>query len=217
MSKRPSWWPVRGLSAVARAVRAEGLTDLAPSRLRSLEDAARMVNARAVPGNFVEAGVALGGSGIVLATHALPARRFLGYDVFEQIPPPTDQDPPEAQARYQTIAAGESQGIGGDTYYGYLDDLYDRVAAPSLATRFPSTAEQCPYTADPSPRRSIRPIRSRSPTSIATGTSRLRSACAVFTVCSPREALSSSTTTTIGEDAGGPLTSSSPRWRTCMW
>jgi O-methyltransferase len=43
------------------------------------------------------------------------------------IPPPGDADPPAVHERYRTIAEGRSEGIGGDTYYGYLDDLYDRV------------------------------------------------------------------------------------------
>jgi asparagine synthase (glutamine-hydrolysing) len=54
--------------------------------------------------------------------------RFLGYDVFGLIPPPSDNDPPEVHERYRVITRGGSHGLGGgDPYYGYVDDLYSRV------------------------------------------------------------------------------------------
>src|SRR5262249_7445261 len=60
------------------------------------------------------------------ATHA--DRRFYGFDVFGMIPPPTsDKDDSKSKERYQTIAEGRSEGIGGDTYYGYRSDLYEQV------------------------------------------------------------------------------------------
>jgi len=45
------------------------------------------------------------------------------------IPPPSGHDPPVVHDRYRIIADGRSAGIGGDTYYGYVTDLYDRVVA----------------------------------------------------------------------------------------
>jgi asparagine synthase (glutamine-hydrolysing) len=75
----------------------------------------------------VECGVALGGSGILLAT-LLNDRDFHGYDAFEQIPPPGRDDPTEAHERYAVIASGQSTGLGRDTYYGYVPDLFDRVS-----------------------------------------------------------------------------------------
>ncbi len=117
------------LTPISRRVRAERLTYLSPQRLRTLEDCARTVNRRGVAGDFVEAGIALGGSAIVLASHMGPGRRFHGYDVFGMIPPPGDDDPPEAHERYGVIASGSSGGIGGDRYYGYVDDLLEQVTA----------------------------------------------------------------------------------------
>jgi O-methyltransferase len=119
----------RRLSATARAVRRRGLTYLQPERLVALERACREVNERRIPGDFVEAGVALGGTAILLATHMGPDRRFHGYDVFGMIPPPGDSDDAKSHERYAVIASGRSVGIDGGTYYGYIPDLYDRVVA----------------------------------------------------------------------------------------
>ena len=44
------------------------------------------------------------------------------------IPPPSAVDGADIQARYATIVSGESKGIGGDRYYGYADNLRDKVA-----------------------------------------------------------------------------------------
>ena len=115
------------LSPTAREVRSRNLTYLRPQRLRALERCAREVNERGVPGDFLEAGVALGGSAVLLASLMGEGRSFHGYDLFGMIPPPGDNDPPEVHQRYATIEAGESAGIGGDLYYGYRDDLLEQV------------------------------------------------------------------------------------------
>jgi O-methyltransferase len=47
--------------------------------------------------------------------------------VFGMIPPPGDQDPAEVHERYALIASGASEGIGGETYYGYRGDLLSEV------------------------------------------------------------------------------------------
>jgi O-methyltransferase len=112
------------LSSTARRVKRRHLTYLSPVKLRSLEDCCTQV--RTVPGDVIECGVALGGSGILLAK-LLPDRRFDGYDVFGMIPPPTDEDDESSHERYRTIAEGRSSGLGGDTYYGYVPDLLDEV------------------------------------------------------------------------------------------
>jgi O-methyltransferase len=119
----------RRLSPVARRVLRERLTYLGVNKLAELEHCKRFVSRYRVPGQFVETGVALGGSAIVLAHGMPPDRRFRGYDLFAQIPPPSERDDARAHERYAEIAAGGSQGIGGDAYYGYLPDLYERVVA----------------------------------------------------------------------------------------
>ena len=119
------------ISEIARQVRDEHLTYLDEAKMGLLESSVREV--RRVRGDFLEMGVALGGSAIVLADLMGRRRHFHGYDVFAMIPPPGEQDPPAVHERYRTIVEGRSEGIGGDTYYGYLDDLYDRVVAAFAA------------------------------------------------------------------------------------
>jgi asparagine synthase (glutamine-hydrolysing) len=127
----------RSLSPVARSVRERRLTYLRPERLRALERCAARVNRGLVAGDFLEAGLALGGSAVVLASHMGHGRRFHGYDVFGMIPPPSERDPAEVHERYATIVSGESQGIRGDTYYGYRDDLYEHVTRTFAAFGMP--------------------------------------------------------------------------------
>jgi hypothetical protein len=111
---------------IARA-RAEHLTYLKPEYLRAL--AAVVVDAEraGLPGLIIEAGTARGGSAIVMAAAKSPARPMKVYDVFGMIPPPTEQDGADVHERYARIAAGQAKGVGGETYYGYRDDLYREV------------------------------------------------------------------------------------------
>lgn len=118
------------LSPVARRIRQERSTYLSDAKLLSLEQAARGVVEQGISGDFIECGVALGGSGIVLASHLGSGRTFHGFDLFGTIPPPTERDPPEAHQRYARISAGTAEGLSnGDPYYGYMDDLLAHVRA----------------------------------------------------------------------------------------
>ena len=56
-------------------------------------------------------------------------RRLQVYDVFDIIPPPSENDTEEVHHRYRVIKSGQSEGIGGDRYYGYQNDLYNTVKA----------------------------------------------------------------------------------------
>ena len=51
------------------------------------------------------------------------------YDVFGMIPPPSEHDGADVHARYEKISGGEARGPGGETYYGYRDDLLGEVTA----------------------------------------------------------------------------------------
>jgi asparagine synthase (glutamine-hydrolysing) len=115
------------LGGLARAVKQQKLTYLSDAKLVRLEQALRQ--AATADGAFVEFGVALGGSAILIANAAAAARqRFFGFDVFGLIPPPaSDKDDARSKERYGVIASGRAAGIGGDSYYGYRDDLYDDV------------------------------------------------------------------------------------------
>jgi asparagine synthase (glutamine-hydrolysing) len=114
------------VSATARAVKDQRLTYLSWRSLRHLERAATA--ARSADGSFVECGMALGGSAVVIRSLLPPGREFHGYDVFTTIPPPaSDKDDEKSRERYAVIASGASTGIGGDPYYGYVPDLVARV------------------------------------------------------------------------------------------
>jgi asparagine synthase (glutamine-hydrolysing) len=115
----------KGLSPLTRAVMDEGLTYLSPAKLRRME--AALASARAVPGDFAEFGVALGGSAILIASRS-EGRRFHGFDVFGMIPEPgSDKDDLKSKARYEAIRSGASRGIDGQLYYGYRSDLFAEV------------------------------------------------------------------------------------------
>ncbi|HEY7456960.1 MAG TPA: TylF/MycF/NovP-related O-methyltransferase [Solirubrobacterales bacterium] len=118
---------LRRRRTLAQRVSADNLTYLSPEKLANLEACMGEVNRGRVPGDVHETGIALGGSAIVLAGTMGRRRRFHGYDVFAQIPPPSERDGGDAHSRYRTIAAGGSTGIGGDTYYGYVPDLHEEV------------------------------------------------------------------------------------------
>jgi asparagine synthase (glutamine-hydrolysing) len=117
----------RFLSVTAQRVRDQRLTYLTPAKLRTLERCLHQIEAEDVDGDCAEFGVALGGSAILIAALMGPGRAFVGFDLFGTIPPPSERDAPESHARYAVIASGQSQGIGGDRYYGYEDDLYEKV------------------------------------------------------------------------------------------
>jgi len=116
------------LSPDAKAVQADHLTYLHVLKLRRLERLARSA-AEQAEGAYCEFGIALGGSGILLAKHAQRNNRaFHGFDVFGMIPPPTsDKDGDDAKARFEIISTKKSKGLGGQEYYGYRDDLFDDV------------------------------------------------------------------------------------------
>lgn len=108
-------------------IRAAHLSYCGRPKLENIAEAALLVRRENVAGRFLEAGVALGGSAILLGK-LKPAEAPLDlYDVFGMIPPPGENDGDDAHRRYEEIRSGSSKGIGGDTYYGYVDDLVDEV------------------------------------------------------------------------------------------
>lgn len=117
------------ISRLARSVKRQRLTYLSYAKLRRLENALAETLALRADGTFLEFGVALGGSAVLIAEAASRAHQaFIGFDVFGLIPPPTsDKDDEASKARYRTIASGEAAGIDGDLYYGYRTSLYDDV------------------------------------------------------------------------------------------
>lgn len=116
------------IDLIAR-IRAARLTYCGPPKLENIARLVQDVAAAGITGDFIEAGVALGGSAILLARLKPTHAQLTLYDVFEMIPPPNENDGPDAHARYEVIRNGASPGLGGDTYYGYVDDLRERVQA----------------------------------------------------------------------------------------
>lgn len=111
---------------LARKIRERNLTYLSDDKFRSLERELQRIEREAIAGDFTEFGIALGGSAIYLANRGA-GRRFFGFDVFDMIPPPSERDGKDTHERYEVIKNGQSQGIGGDRYYGYEEDLYAKV------------------------------------------------------------------------------------------
>lgn len=115
------------LAQTIRDVRDQKLTYLPGRALRELAEAVMEADARHLPGTLIEAGCALGGSAIVMAAARRPDRSMVVYDAFGMIPPPGPDDGPDAHARFEVIASGQSSGVGGDRYYGYREDLQSEV------------------------------------------------------------------------------------------
>ncbi len=121
-----SYWR-RCLSETARAVKDARLTYLSAAKLYRIERCLSEIDKARVEGDCVEFGVALGGTGVLIAKRMAGSRSFVGYDLFGTIPPPSDRDSLESHERYRVIASGRSSGIGGDTYYGYESNLFEKV------------------------------------------------------------------------------------------
>lgn len=109
-------------------IRSSKLTYCGPPKLENLVEACRTIQKDNVRGDFIEAGVALGGSAILLAKLKPSTSTLFLYDVYGLIPPPGEKDGQDSHKRFAEIASGKSPGIGGDVYYGYQEDLYEVVS-----------------------------------------------------------------------------------------
>ena len=108
-------------------IHARKLTYLSDVKLAALANAIRSIENAGLPGVFLEVGCALGGSAVLIASLKKTERPLSVYDVFGMIPPPTREDTPDVQDRYRMIVEGKAEGIGGDAYYGYTENLYEVV------------------------------------------------------------------------------------------
>jgi O-methyltransferase len=112
-----------------QAVRQKNLTFLSNrklARLARLCEIAKLANSK---GLFIEAGCALGGSAILLARHKPADSDLRVYDVFAMIPAPSERDGADVHQRFEEIGRGQATGLGGEVYYGYQENLYDRVCS----------------------------------------------------------------------------------------
>lgn len=112
---------------IARDVKKQNLTYLSEMKLVNIVDKILMCEFNSIPGVIIEAGCALGGSSILIASIKNKNRLMKVYDVFGMIPPPSEKDGKDVHERYKVIENGDSKGIEGDEYYGYISDLYERV------------------------------------------------------------------------------------------
>ena len=117
----------RRVYSVIRRVIKNRLTYLELSALIDLYKSVNKIEKEERDGIIIEAGCALGGSALVIASSKERTRAFYIYDVFGMIPLPSQKDGDDAHQRYKTIASGRSKGIGGNTYYGYEENLLERV------------------------------------------------------------------------------------------
>jgi len=108
-------------------IRSRNITYLSEQRLGIVATTVLSIEDDNLPGILIEAGCALGGSAALIASLKRSERPLLIYDVFDMIPPPTDQDGKDVHDRYRVIATGQSKGIGGDKYYGYVENLSEVV------------------------------------------------------------------------------------------
>ena len=112
---------------IIRSVRGDNLTLIGDIQLKDLYDKVVKLEKENVDGIMIEAGCALGGSAIVIATAKKKSRPLYVYDVFGMIPPPSDKDDKDVRDRSEIIRSGKAKGRDGEKYYGYEDNLIDKV------------------------------------------------------------------------------------------
>lgn len=112
---------------VITSVQAKALTYLDELALRELYETVKALEVNDIDGVLIEAGCALGGSAIVLASAKKQSRPFYVYDVFGMIPSPSEEDDADVHERYNEIVSGNSKGLHDNRYYGYEENLLDKV------------------------------------------------------------------------------------------
>jgi len=105
-------------------LRLKGLTYCGrPGKLETLHHLASRVEKAGVPGLFLEAGVAMGGSASILAKTKAPERELRLYDVFEFLPPPSAADGEPARQVYDSYKRREAKTAADVNYLGHAEDL----------------------------------------------------------------------------------------------
>jgi len=94
-----------------------------PGKLEVVHECVKRVEAASIPGIMVEAGVAMGGSAIVIAKTKSPQRELRLYDVFEMLPPPAANDDAKSHEVYQNFLAGKVSAAVDRNYVGHAKDL----------------------------------------------------------------------------------------------
>ncbi|MCK6624174.1 MAG: TylF/MycF family methyltransferase [Anaerolineae bacterium] len=112
---------------IIRKVIEKHLSYLSQEALCDLAQAAIHNERKGITGVIIEAGCALGGSAITLASAKSSCRSLFLYDVFGMIPSPSIRDGQDVHNRYQKIITGRAEGLGSQLYYGYEENLYGKV------------------------------------------------------------------------------------------
>jgi hypothetical protein len=94
-----------------------------PGKLEVVHEAVKRVEDAGVPGIMLEAGVAMGGSAIVIAKTKAPARELRLFDVFEMLPPPAANDDAKSHEVYNNFVAGKVSGAVDRNYVSHATDL----------------------------------------------------------------------------------------------
>ncbi len=115
------------IKTLIRQIKKNNLTYLSNAKLKKLAMLCLSNENKKIEGIIIEAGCALGGSSILMAVTKERDRSMRIYDTFGMIPEPSESDGVDVHKRYDEIRNGHSKGIKGDTYYGYVDNLYDKV------------------------------------------------------------------------------------------
>jgi hypothetical protein len=87
-----------------------------PGKLETLHRMAALVEEAGVPGLFLEAGVAMGGSAIVIAQTKAAGRPLRLYDVFAMMPPPGARDDARSHEDYAALI-GDAPPTEADRVY----------------------------------------------------------------------------------------------------
>lgn len=114
---------------LSKEIRDRKITLVSRKKLRRLAQAIFVAKSAGQQGSYIEAGVALGGTAVMIARLKPRDASLELYDVFGLIPPPSRNDAADALERYEVIANGQAKGIDGDIYYGYLPDVKQTVIA----------------------------------------------------------------------------------------
>jgi len=94
-----------------------------PGKLEALQQIVRYLEAEKVPGIFLEAGVAMGGSASVIVKSKQPERVLRLYDVFEMLPAPSENDDLKSHQAYEYFITGKVKGATDVNYVAHSEDL----------------------------------------------------------------------------------------------
>lgn len=112
---------------IIRQVIEAKLSFLSPLALLDIHKVVKHLEKQQIKGIFIETGCALGGSAIVIANAKTKQRHFFVYDAFGMIPSPSINDGEDAHHRYEIISSGQAKGVDDTLYYGYEQDLLNKV------------------------------------------------------------------------------------------